>query len=247
MNDKGFIIGRNPVIEALKAGRSLDTVYIAGGGSSSGGSLPLIRKLSTERGIPIKQVSGEKLDFMAGGASHQGVIASGCCAEYVEISVLLENAEKKNRPAFIIICAGLEDPHNLGAVIRTAEAAGADGIIIPKRRSASLNQTVYKTSAGAAALLPAARVANIVAAIDELKSKGVWVYGADISGGDYTKADLTGHIALVIGSESAGLGRLIKEKCDCLLKLPMNGSINSLNASVAAGVLMYEVLRQRSE
>ncbi|MBR4225069.1 MAG: 23S rRNA (guanosine(2251)-2'-O)-methyltransferase RlmB, partial [Oscillospiraceae bacterium] len=147
---------------------------------------------------------------------------------------------------FIIICDEIEDPHNLGAIIRTAEAAGADGVIIPKRRSASLNATVFKTSAGAAAHLPVARVANISQTIDMLKEKGVWIYGTDASGSSYTQTDLTGAVAFVIGSEGYGMGKLIRSKCDCLVSLPMNGKINSLNASVAAGIFMYETVRQRS-
>jgi 23S rRNA (guanosine2251-2'-O)-methyltransferase len=161
------------------------------------------------------------------------------------VGELLKNASDKGKPAFLIVCDGIEDPHNLGAIIRTAEASGADGVVIPKRRSAPLNQTVYKTSAGAAALLPAARVSNIASAIEELKESGVWVYGAAADGADYVKTDLTGNVALVIGAEGTGLGRLARERCDGLIALPMYGGINSLNASVAAGILMYEVVRQR--
>ncbi len=155
-------------------------------------------------------------------------------------------SEKKGTNPFIIICDEIEDPHNLGAIIRTAEAAGADGIIIPKRRSASLNATVFKTSAGAASWLPVARVSNLASAVDELKKRGVWIYGTDASGESYESTDLKGSIALVIGSEGFGMSRLIKEKCDFLLRLPMNGKITSLNASVAAGIFMYEAVRQRN-
>lgn len=237
----GLIVGRNPVIEALKAGRPLNTIFMNG----EGGSLGLIARMAKEQGIVVKQVSETKLSDMAEGASHQGVIASGACAEYVTVEdILAVSAEKGTKP-FIIICDEIEDPHNLGAIIRTAESAGADGIIIPKRRSAALNSTVYKTSAGAASWLPVARVANIPAAIDQLKENGVWIYGTDASGEDYTNSDMTGSVGLVIGSEGFGMGRLVREKCDFLLKLPMYGKITSLNASVAAGIFMYETVRQR--
>lgn len=238
----GLIIGRNPVIEALKSGKQIDTVYVD---SDSGGSIGLICKMAKERDIVVKQVSSQKLDSMSDGKSHQGVIASGACAEYSSVEEILAKAKEKGTDPFIIICDEIEDPHNLGAIIRTAEAAGADGVIIPKRRSASLNQTVYKTSAGAASYVPVARVSNLAAAIDELKENGVWIYGTDASGEDYTKVDTSGPCAIVIGSEGFGMSRLTKEKCDFLLKLPMFGQVNSLNASVAAGIFMYETVRRR--
>lgn len=241
--DRGYIIGRNPVIEALKSGRQLDTIYV---NSEAGGSIGLICRMAGEKNIVVKQVSDAKLTAMSGGASHQGVIASGACAEYVTVEDILAVSKQKGTDPFIIVCDEIEDPHNLGAIIRTAEAAGADGIIIPKRRSASLNQTVYKTSAGAASWLPVARVSNIPAALDTLKKNGIWVYGTDAKGEDYTKTDMTGAIALVIGSEGFGMGRLVEEKCDFLVKLPMYGKITSLNASVAAGIFMYEAVRQKA-
>ena len=168
----GLIIGRNPVIEALKSGKQIDTIYVD---SDSGGSIGLICKMAKERDIVVKQVSSQKLDSMSDGKSHQGVIASGACAEYSSVEEILAKAKEKGTDPFIIICDEIEDPHNLGAIIRTAEAAGVDGVIIPKRRSASLNQTVYKTSAGAASYVPVARVSNLAAAIDELKENGVWI------------------------------------------------------------------------
>lgn len=238
-----LIIGRNPVIEALKAERPIDCVYIFG----EGGSIGLIKKLAKEKGAVVKQVTQQKLDAMSGGASHQGVIATGACAEYVEIKDILNIAKKKNEPPFVIICDEIEDPHNLGAIIRTAECSGAHGIIIPKRRSASLGGTVSKTSAGAASLVPVARVPNIPAALDELKEAGLWIYGTDASGEDYRETDLRGPVGLVIGSEGFGLGRLVAQKCDFMLRLPLKGRITSLNASVAAGIFMYEVLRQREK
>lgn len=226
----------------MKSGKQIDTVYVD---SDSGGSIGLICKMAKERDIVVKQVSSQKLDSMSDGKSHQGVIASGACAEYSSVGEILAKAKEKDTDPFIIICDEIEDPHNLGAIIRTAEAAGVDGVIIPKRRSASLNQTVYKTSAGAASYVPVARVSNLAAAIDELKENGVWIYGTDASGEDYTKVDTSGPCAIVIGSEGFGMGRLTKEKCDFLLKLPMFGQVNSLNASVAAGIFMYETVRRR--
>ena len=239
----GLIVGRNPVMEALKSGKALDTIYV---NENAGGSIGAITRIARERGIVIKNVSDQKLTQMCGGASHQGIIASGACAEYVSVEDILAISKKKGTAPFIIICDEIEDPHNLGAIIRTAEAAGADGIIIPKRRSASLNATVFKTSAGAASWLPVARVANLGAAIDELKKNGVWIYGTDASGENYSDTSFTGPIGLVIGSEGFGMGRLIRDKCDFLVKLPMYGKITSLNASVAAGIFMYEAVRQRA-
>lgn len=240
-SDEKIIIGRNPVIEALKSDENIDTIYISG----NKGSLGQICSLAKARNIVVKDCDDKKLDSLADGGSHQGVVAVGACAEYVSVEDILEISKKKGTKPFIIICDEIEDPHNLGAIIRTAETAGADGIIIPKRRSASLNQTVYKTSAGAASWMPVARVSNIAAAIDTLKENGVWIYGTDASGENYTQTDLTGSMALVIGSEGFGMGRLIKEKCDFLLKLPMYGKVTSLNASVAGGIFMYEAVRQR--
>ena len=241
--ERGLIIGRNPVIEALKADKLIDLIFV---NPEAEGSVKLILKLARDRNIPIKQVSEQKLSNMCDGLSHQGVIAMGACAEYKTVEEILEIAAAKGEDPFIIICDEIEDPHNLGAIIRTAETAGAHGIIIPKRRSASLNQTVFKTSAGAASWLPVARVANIAQTIDSLKKNGVWIYGTDGSGSNYTDTSLTGPIALVIGSEGFGMSRLTKEKCDGLLSLPMKGKITSLNASVAAGIFMYEVVRQRA-
>ena len=235
------ICGRNPVTEALKSGASLDTIYICG----NGGSLSVIRRLAKEKGVVVKDALEAKLTKLSGGASHQGVVAIGACAEYVTIDDILAVSEKKGTKPFIIICDEIEDPHNLGAIIRTAETSGADGVIIPKRRSAGLNATVYKTSAGAASYVPVARVSNLAAAIDELKERGVWIYGTDATGSDYTATDFTGSCGLVIGSEGFGISKLIQKKCDFMVKLPMLGRINSLNASVAAGIFMYEVLRQR--
>jgi len=237
-----LIIGRNPVTEAIKSGVLLDKVFV---NAEAGGSITNIIRLAKERDILVKEVTEQKLTAMCRGASHQGIIAVGACAEYVEVEDILRSARAKGEDPFIIICDEVEDPHNLGAIIRTAETAGAHGIIIPKRRSASLNYTVYKTSAGAASWLPVARVSNIAAAIDTLKENGVWIYGTDGSGEDYRGVDMTGPVGLVIGSEGFGMGKLIMSKCDFLLRLPMKGKITSLNASVAGGIFMYEIVRQR--
>lgn len=240
-NTANVICGRNPVTEALKSGAALDTIYING----NGGSLGIIRRLAREKGIVVKDADDKKLSRLSGGASHQGVVAEGACGEYVSVEDILEVSRKKGTKPFIIICDEIEDPHNLGAIIRTAETSGADGVIIPKRRSASLNATVFKTSAGAASYVPVARVSNLASCIDTLKENGVWIYGTDATGSDYSETDFTGGCALVIGSEGFGMSQLIQKKCDFMIKLPMMGKINSLNASVAAGIFMYEVLRQR--
>ncbi len=238
--EETIIIGRNPVREALRSGQPIDTVYVS---QSSG--LGEIRKLAAEAGAVVKTATEQKLDQLSGGGVHQGVVALGACAKYAELEDLLSVSRNKGTQPFLILCDGIEDPHNLGAIIRTAETAGADGVIIPKRRSAVLNATVHKTSAGAASWLPVARVPNLAAAIDRLKEAGVWIYGTDMNGTLYTETSFDGGVALVIGSEGSGISRLVREKCDFLVKLPMLGKITSLNASVAAGIFMYEVVRQR--
>lgn len=239
---ENMIIGRNPVREALRSGQTIDTVYLSG----SGGSLGEIRELARQNGAVVKTANEQKLNQLAEGGVHQGVVAFGACAPYVSLEDLLAVSEQKGSEPFLIICDEIEDPHNLGAIIRTAETAGADGIIIPKRRSAALSPTVYKTSAGAASYVPVARVPNIAAAIDKLKQHGIWIYGTDMNGTLYTETSFDGAAALVIGSEGNGMSRLVREKCDFLVKLPMLGKITSLNASVAAGIFMYEIVRQRT-
>ena len=238
-----IISGRNPVTEALRSGRAIDCLYIARGELS--GSVKVITALAKEKGITIKEVDRKKLDYMTGGAVHQGVAVSAAVKDYSSIDDIFDLAGERGEKPFIIVLDEIEDPHNLGAIIRTAECAGAHGIIIPKRRAAGLGGIVAKASAGAYEYVPVARVTNLAAAIDELKERGCWVYGADMDGQTYCEGDLTGAAALVIGSEGKGLGRLIREKCDAVLSLPMLGRINSLNASVAAGILMYEFTRQR--
>ena len=244
-NNKDIIAGRNPVTEALRSGRPIDCLYIAKG--ELNGSVKVIAALAREKQIPIKEVDRKKLDYMTAHSAHQGVAAAATMKEYASIDDIFALAGSRNEKPFIIVLDEIEDPHNLGAIIRTAECAGAHGIIIPKRRSAGLSFTVGKASAEAYEYVPVARVTNISSAIDELKERGCWVYGADMDGETYCSNDLRGASALVIGSEGKGLGRLVREKCDVILSLPMCGRINSLNASVAAGVLMYEFTRQRLE
>lgn len=238
-----IICGRNPVLEAVRSGREIDRLLVAHG--VSGGSVSAIIAKCSARGILIKEVSPQKLDYYCGGANHQGVAVMFASQEYSTVDEILETANERNEMPFIIICDEIEDPHNLGAIIRTAEACGVHGIIIPKRRSASLNATVAKTAAGALEYMKVARVTNISNTIDELKEKGVWVFGADMDGQDYTLLNYDTPCAIVIGNEGKGIGTLVAKKCDGIISLPMHGKINSLNASVAAGVLMYEVARKR--
>lgn len=236
-----LIAGRNAVMEALKAGRALDSVLVARGERQ--GSIGAILARCREAGIPVKEADGRKLDAMA--ANHQGVIAVAACKEYATVEELFAAAAAKGEPPFFIVCDELEDPHNLGAILRTAEAAGAHGVIVPRRRSVGLTDTVYKASAGAVEYVPVARVTNITDTLRELKERGVWVYGLDMDGEAWCAADLTGAMALVVGSEGRGISRLVRENCDFMLSLPMAGQINSLNASVACGVVLYEAARQR--
>lgn len=239
-----LIIGRNSVLEALRAGRAIDSLLVARGERS--GSIGRILAECREKGIVIKEVDAKKLDFLCGRGNHQGVAAYAAAHAYACVADLLALAQQRGEAPFLIICDELEDPHNLGAIIRTAEAAGAHGVIIPKRHAASLSFAVSKAAAGALEYLPVARVGNLAATLDELKKQGLWIYGADMDGTPFGETDYSGPTALVIGSEGRGLGRLIKEKCDFIVSLPMKGKINSLNASVAAGILMYEIARQRA-
>lgn len=236
------IVGRNAVGEALRSGRAIDSVLVAKG-ERAGSAVTLIARCR-DRGIPVKEVDPRKLELL-GGRNHQGIIALAACKEYATLDDLFAAAEKKGEPPFFVVCDELEDPHNLGAILRTAETAGVHGVVIPKRRSAGLTSAVYKTSAGAVEYVPVARVSNITDALREMKKRGVWIYGMDMQGETWCEADLKGPMALVVGSEGRGLGRLVKEQCDFMLSLPMAGRISSLNASVACGILMYEAARQR--
>ena len=234
-----LLIGRNAVTEALKSDREIDTLILMRNNNNP--ALSRLASMAKEKGAVVKEVDSKKLDFMCGGANHQGVVAYVAAHEYASVEDIFTYAEEKGEAPFIVVCDEIEDPHNLGAIIRTAECAGVHGVIIPKRRSASLNFTVGKTSAGALEYMRVARVSNLASTIDELKEKGCWVYGADMDGTDYKKTDFSGAVVLVIGSEGKGIGKLIRQKCDAIVSLPMKGNINSLNASVAAGILMYEV------
>ena len=238
-----LVVGRNAVREALKAGRPADSLLVQRG-ERSGAVLPLIAECK-EKGIIVKEVDQKKLDFLCGHAHHQGVILIAAAHEYATVEQILARAEEKGEAPFLILCDSLEDPHNLGAIIRTAECCGAHGVIIPERRSVSLSGIVSKTSAGALEYVPVARVTNLNATIRELKEKNIWVVAADMDGVPYREADLTGPLALVIGSEGKGVSRLVKENCDMTVSIPMKGRINSLNASVAAAVLMFETASKR--
>ena len=237
-----YIAGRNAVGEALRSGRPIDHLIVAKG--ERGGSISVLIARCRERGVPVKEVDRRRLDSLC-GSNHQGIAAVAACKAYATLDDLFDLADARREPPLFVVCDELEDPHNLGAIIRTAEAAGADGVIIPKRRSATVNPTVFKTSAGAAAWIKIARVSNLVDTIKTLKKHGVWVYGAEADGTPIDKADLSGALALVIGSEGFGLGKLVRENCDVVLSLPMFGKVNSLNASVCAGILMYEAVKYR--
>ena len=239
-----LIIGRNAVREALKAERPAECLMVQRG-DKKGAVAPLVAQC-IEKKIPVKEVDIKKLDFMCGHSNHQGVILIAAAKEYSTLDEIFENAASKNEQPFIIICDGLEDPHNLGAVIRSAEAAGAHGVVIPSRRSTGLGYTVGKSSAGALEYMPVARVTNLNVAIEEMKKRGVWVYAADMDGKPYYETDMTGAIAIIVGSEGKGVGRLVKENADIIVSIPMKGKINSLNASVAASILMFEASKTRN-
>ena len=242
MEDK--IVGRNPVMEALKSGREIDKILIKKG-KYEGSIVPIVKK-AKENGIIIQEVEKQKLDAIADGENHQGIVAYASAHEYAKIDDIFELASKRGEPPFIILCDKITDPHNLGAIIRTANCVGAHGIIIPKRNSVGINSVVAKTSAGAIEYTPVAKVTNLASTIEDLKKRGVWVAAADMDGQGMHKADLKGALCIVVGSEGAGISRLVKEKCDFVVSIPMKGEINSLNASVAASVIMYEALRQRT-
>ena len=239
----GIIAGRNPVAEALRAGRPIDCVYVAQG--QRAGQIPGLLAKAKALGVPIKEADPRKLSHLCNGANHQGIVAVAAAKEFSTVEDMLALAQRRGEPPLLLICDGLEDPHNLGAVLRSAECAGAHGVIIPKRRSVGLTYAVDKASAGALEHMPVARVQNLAGLIDGLKEKGIWVFAADMDGTPWCQADLTGPAALVIGSEGRGVSRLVKEKCDFVLSLPVRGQVNSLNASVAAGILCYEAVRQR--
>jgi 23S rRNA (guanosine2251-2'-O)-methyltransferase len=239
-----IVIGRNAVIETLKGDRTIETLYISN--NKLEGSINTIISLAKEKRVLIKEVDKRKLDSMCDGGVHQGVIAKVTPYKYSEVSDILALAEERGESPFIVILDEVEDPHNLGSIVRTAELFGVHGIIIPKRRSASVSATVYKSSVGAIEHVKIAKVTNLNATIEDLKQKGVWVYGADIRAEEYSyQVDFNGPCAVIIGNEGRGISKLTVQKCDKLIKIPMVGKINSLNASVAGGIIMYEVLKGR--
>lgn len=237
------IEGRNAVIEAFRSGRPIDKLYILDG--CQDGPVVTIRREAKKRDTLVKYVTRERLDQMSATGKHQGVIAVAAAYEYAEVKDILAAAREKGEAPFVFLLDNIEDPHNLGAIIRTANLAGAHGVIIPKNRAAGLTATVARTSAGALNYTPVARVTNLSKTIEELKKEGLWFVCADMGGTVMYQLDLRGPVGLVIGSEGEGVGRLVKEKCDMAAAIPMKGDIDSLNASVAAGVLAYEIVRQR--
>lgn len=244
--NEDIIYGRNSVIEALTSNHTMDKILIQEGLRHS--QIGKIRNLAKERGIVYQFVDKRKLDRMTDGENHQGVAALAAAHKYAELSDILAAAKAKGEPPFLLIADGITDPHNLGSIIRTADAAGAHGVVIPKNRSVSLNSVVAKVSAGAIEHMPVARVTNIAQTLELLKKEGLWIAGTALEAEQYCfESDLTGPLGIVIGSEGEGMSRLVREHCDFLVKIPMLGKTESLNASVAAGVLLYEVVRQRNK
>lgn len=240
--EEGVVFGRNAVKELLATGKDVDKILVARGERE--GSISMLVSQALERGIPMLEVDRKKLDAMAAGGAHQGIVAMASLASYVDVSDILAYAESRGEAPMLVICDGVEDPHNLGAIIRSAECAGFHGIIIPKRHSATVTATVAKSSAGAVAHMRIAKVANLATTIDALKKQNVWIYGADMNGSVYYETDLRGPIAIVLGSEGSGLSRLVEEKCDFRLSIPLYGKVDSMNVSAAAAVLFCETARQ---
>lgn len=244
MEQNEFTIeGRNAVIEAFRAGRTIDRLYVLDG--CKDGPIMTIKREAAKQGSQIKYVAKERLDQMSETGRHQGVIASAAAYAYAEVDEILQRAKEKDEAPFVLLLDGIEDPHNLGAIIRTANQAGAHGVIIPKNRAVGLTATVAKASAGALNYTPVTKVTNLGQTIEELKKEGLWFVCADMNGTPMYELDLKGPIGLVIGAEGSGVSRLVKERCDMCAQIPMRGDIDSLNASVAAGVLAYEIVRQR--
>ena len=241
---ENIIAGRNAVAEAIRSGRTIDSVYVQRGNKH--GLITAIIAKAKDKGINIKEADIKKLDFMSHGGNHQGIVAVAAVKEYAELDDVFALAESKNEKPFVIICDELSDPYNLGAILRTAECSGAHGVIIPKRRSVGLTFAVGKASAGAVEYVPVVRVTNMAATVDQLKERGLWIYSADMEGTSWCQVDYTGGVALVNGSEGSGVGKLIKDKSDFVVSLPMKGEITSLNASVACGIICYEISMQRS-
>lgn len=242
--DENLIIGRNPVMEALKSGREIDKLLIL---RDAEGSIRKLIGMAKDKNLYCQFVEKSALDRVSGGKGHQGVVAFASNFEYCDPGDILQKARQREEDPFIIILDGIEDPHNLGAIMRTADGAGAHGVIIPKRRAVGITEAVAKAAAGAVEYVSVAKVSNIAQTIDRLKEKGVWIGACDMDGTEYDRVDLKGSLALVIGAEGQGISRLVKEKCDFSISIPMSGKIASLNASNAAAILMFEVKRQRKE
>ncbi|MDR2909406.1 MAG: 23S rRNA (guanosine(2251)-2'-O)-methyltransferase RlmB [Oscillospiraceae bacterium] len=240
--DQDYIYGRRPVAELLSSDRPVECLMIQKGTEGGAGKLIALAKA---RGVPVKTADVKRLDELSGGGRHQGAVALTGAQSYVELEDIL--GAGRDKPLLLVLADGIEDPHNLGALIRTAESAGAHGLILPSRRSAGLSGVVAKASAGAIMHLPAARVAGLPETIEKLKKAGIWVYGADMAGEPYDQTDFSGPVALVMGGEGKGLGRLVKERCDRLVSIPMRGRTEALNVSVAAGIILYEIARQRDK
>lgn len=241
-----IIEGRNPVLEALKAGREINKILVASGASE--GSIKQILAMAKDKKVIVQKVERSKLDALSESDNHQGVIAYVAAYDYQDLDEVMDRVEAEGREPFVVICDEINDPHNLGSIIRTANAVGADCVIIPKRRSVGITAVVAKTSAGAIEYVPVCRVNNLSQTIEKLKERGLWVAAADMDGtSEHFKANLKGKMAIVVGSEGAGISRLVKEHCDYVVRIPMKGAVTSLNASVAASILMYEVFRQRYE
>ncbi len=239
-----LLAGRNAVHEALRSARALNKIYIQEG--AHGGSLSEIIALAKEKHIPVEMIKADRMDKLAHGLRHQGVAAMAAPIAFASLDDVFAKAEAKGEDPFIILLDELQDPQNVGALIRTADAAGAHGVLLPKRRSCPLNAAVAKISAGAIEYVPVVQIGNIAQTIEELQKRGCWIVAADMDGQDYFASNLTGPIVLIVGAEGKGVGRLVKSKCDTIVSMPMYGGVNSLNASAAGAVLMYEVVRQRA-
>ena len=243
--DENVVSGRNAVRELLAGGRDIEKIYIQSGDRE--GSVNQLIGIASERKLPIIEMDRAKLDRISGGARHQGIVAIAAERNYSTIDEILDYAAERGEPPFIVICDGIEDPHNLGAIIRSAECAGVHGVIIPKRRAVGLTTVVAKASAGAIEHVRIAKVTNIAQTIDELKERGLWLYAADMGGDSYYSTDLRSSAAIVLGSEGFGISRLVKEKCDFTVSIPMYGNVNSMNVSCAAAVIFAEVAKQRHQ
>lgn len=240
---ENIVIGRNAVKELLGSGRDIERLYITSGERE--GSINMLLGIASERGIQITECDRAKLDKLAMGGRHQGIIAVAAAENYSSVDDIFAYAESRGEAPFVVICDGVEDPHNLGAIIRSAECAGAHGVIIPKRRAVGLTSVVAKASAGAISHMRVAKVTNLASTIDELKERGLWLYAADMDGKSYYSTDFGGGVGIVLGSEGFGISRLVKEKCDFVVSIPLYGSVNSLNVSCAAAVILTEVAKQR--